>query len=337
MLARNVLLLLLFFINAGLNAQQGDTVTTLAGIEVTTSVDKAECYVGDMVTYRVVITHPSTVELIPPPLGANLGAFDVKDYRPDVVTKLKDGRIQSENTFVLSTFTTGDYVVPPVPMAFILPDSSRKILITEPVPIKVLSLILNAGDSADIKGLKAPYEFQRDRFWWYMGGAALLMLIALALWYRWYRKKHPKVAGEPVDTRSPWEIAFEALAMLKGKGHLAKGDFKGYYIELTEIVRLYFGRIYEINTLDMTTVELSDILSHRIMPGNSCAESLALLTHADLVKFAKHIPEQGRGEADFEVAYALVDAIRADEDRKRRMEVELKATRPQAPQEEPVG
>ncbi|MEK7774470.1 MAG: hypothetical protein AAB305_01120 [Candidatus Zixiibacteriota bacterium] len=330
-------ILLAFLGGVGLHAQTIDTVKSLAGIEVTTSVDKAECYVGDLVTYKVVITHPSTVELIPPPLGANLGAFDVKDYRPDVVTKLKDGRIQSENTFVLSTFTTGDYVVPPVPMAFVLPDSSRKVLITEPVPIKVLSLILNAGDSADIKGLKAPFEFKRDRFWWYVGGAGLLLLVALALWYRWYRKKHPKLAGEPVDTRLPWEIAFEALALLKGKGHLASGDFKGYYIELTEIIRLYFGRIYDINTLDMTTDELSDILGHRVMPGNSFVETVAFLRHADLVKFAKLTPENGRGDADFDLAYSLIDSIRADEDRKRRIEVELKSTRSTKPQEEAVG
>jgi hypothetical protein len=337
MMIRLLFAMLVLFVSSGLHAQTADTVTSLEGIEVTTSVDRAECYVGDLVTYKVVIIHPSTVELIPPPLGANLGMFDVKDYRPDVVTKLKDGRIQSENTFVLSTFTTGDYVVPPVPMAFVLPDSSRKILITEPVPIKVQSLILNVGDSADIKGLKAPYEFKRDRFWWYVGGSGLLLLIGLALWYRWYRKKHPKLAGELVDTRSPWEIAFESLAMLKGKGNIARGDFKGYYVELTEIVRQYFGRIYGVNTLDMTTDELSDILAHRVMPGNSCVESVAFLRHADLIKFAKHIPENGRGEADFDLAYSLVDAIRADEDRKRRMEVELKGPRTSAPQEEAVG
>src|SRR3990170_2146812 len=118
-------------------------------------------YIGDLVNYTITVTYDSTIELLPPPLGANLGAFDVKDYQTDISTKLPDGRLKSESHFVLSTFTTGDYIIPPVPMAFELPDGSRKILLSESVPIKVNSLLLNADDSADIHPLKAPYEFQR--------------------------------------------------------------------------------------------------------------------------------------------------------------------------------
>ena len=53
-------------------------------IEIKTSVDLAEAYIGDLITYTMTITYDSTIELVPPPLGANLGAFDVKDYQADV-------------------------------------------------------------------------------------------------------------------------------------------------------------------------------------------------------------------------------------------------------------
>ena len=95
------------------DAAVADTVGSLPGIEIETSVDHAEAHIGDLITYQVAIRYDSTAySLIPPPLGANLGAFDVKDYQPDVVSELDDDRVESRTTFVLSTFTTGDYTDP---------------------------------------------------------------------------------------------------------------------------------------------------------------------------------------------------------------------------------
>ncbi|HWR81907.1 MAG TPA: hypothetical protein VN285_01245, partial [Candidatus Deferrimicrobium sp.] len=142
--------------------QEADTVASLAGIEIQTSVDRAEIYVGDLITYELTILHDPSIELVPPPLGANLGAFDVKDYESDVRSKAPDGRTMNVSKFILSTFTTGAYVIPPLPVLFVLPDSSRKVVLSEAVPITVKSLLAEGADSADVRPLKAPYEFKRD-------------------------------------------------------------------------------------------------------------------------------------------------------------------------------
>ena len=153
---------------------QADTVGSLPGIEIETSVDHAEAYIGDLITYQVAIRYDSSAySLIPPPLGANLGAFDVKDYEPDVVKRLDGDRVESRTIFVLSTFTTGEYTIPPLPVIFELPDSTRKVLLAEPVPITIKSLLADAGDSVDIKPLKEQYAFR----------AGLLIILPLG-WYR---------------------------------------------------------------------------------------------------------------------------------------------------------
>ncbi len=104
---------------------------SISGVEIQTSISKAEIYIGDLVEYNLTIIYDSTIELTPPPLGANLGAFDVKDYQPDIETKLEDGRIKSENKFTLSTFTTGDYVIPVIPLHFTLADGTQKIMFSD--------------------------------------------------------------------------------------------------------------------------------------------------------------------------------------------------------------
>ncbi len=287
-----------------------DTVKTLSGIEIQTSVDRTEILIGDLIQYSLVIIHDSTVQLIPPPLGANLGAFDVKDYKPDRVTHLEDGRIRNENIFVLSTFTTGDYVIPPVPVAFKLSDGSRKVILSEAVPIKVKSLLAEAGDSVDIRPLKAQYEPEPDLTPYYLWGGLLLLVILLLVVFFWYRHKRKGLGSEKVDLRPPWEIAFEKMAFLKQKDYLDTGEFRLYYLELTSIVRWYLGRMYKLNIPDMTTEELLAEIDKGMLPDDVYDELSQFLKHADLVKFAKMMPEQSRPERDYGFVHKVIDFVR---------------------------
>jgi hypothetical protein len=292
-------------------ADRADTVKSLPGIEIKTSVDKAEVYVGDMIKYEIAIVHDASIRLVPPPLGANLGAFDVKDYQADIQSKLKDGRTQSLTTFSLSTFTTGDYIIPGVPIIFLMPDSTRKVMFADEVPIKVKSLLENAGDSVDIKPLKAPHEFKRDYTPYFVIAGIFVLLILAALWLLKWRKKGQ--AQEQIDTRPAWEIGFEKLALLREKRLLEQDKTKLYYIELTEVVRWFLGRVYGITVLDMTTDEFLAQFRELELPAELFDRTASFLRYGDLVKFAKFIPDRSRADADFDVAHAIIELVRADQ------------------------
>lgn len=312
------------FVSAGVSLADSniDTVKSISGIEIKSSVDMAEAYIGDLITYQITIICDSTVELVPPPIGANLGAFDVKDYQADVETKLKDGRTQSQTTFVLSTFTTGDYVIPPLPIMFLMPDSTRTVMLAEGIPIKIKSLLTNANDSTDIRPLKGPYEFKRSYLAYYIWGAIVLIVLALAL-YLWMRWRRRKVEEEPVDLRPAWEIAFEKLAMLREKKLVEAGEHKEYYLELTEIIRGYLGRMYDLTALDMTTTEFLVLLSELTLPDGIYDSTSRFLHHADLVKFAKYVPDTMRSQQEYEVAHNIVEAVRVDYMQKQQAQIHL--------------
>ncbi|MEW6413359.1 MAG: hypothetical protein AB1483_12955 [Candidatus Zixiibacteriota bacterium] len=327
--------LIVLVLSAMVSAQQADqqpadTVGSMAGVSITTSVDRAEVYIGDLITYKVTIQYDSTLELVPPPLGANLGAFDVKDYQSDILTRLDDGRFQSENIFVLSTFTTGDYVIPPIPAVFNLPDGSRKVLLSDVVPIKVLSLLGDANDSTDIKPLKAQYEFKRDLIKYYIyGGLGLLVLLVAGLLI-WLKLRKKKVAAESVDLRPAWEIAFEKLAMLKQKNLSAEGRFKQFYIELTEIIRSYYEKMYGINVMDMTTGEFLTAFRGLELPSGHFERTEKFFAHADLVKFAKYVPELQRTEKDFEEVHQAIETVRVEYERRLTAQVSINGKARQA-------
>ena len=322
-----------------------DTVGNLSGVEIVTAIDRTESYVGDMINYSVTIIYDTSYQLTPPPLGANLGAFEVKDYKPDVETELDGGRIQSRTEFVLSTYTTGDYIIPPMPVLFTLPDSSRKIMVSEALPITILSLLGDESDSLSLKGPgamgslkanKAPFEFKRDYTWHYIyGSLALLVLLGLA--YYWYWRKHRRVDSVEIDLREPWEIAFEKMAHLKEKRYLEDGSFKMYYIDLTELIREFLGRVYVQDTLEMTTGELAVTFRDLVKPENLFDQMLEFMHHADLVKFAKYDPETERAESDYLFIHELISDIRNESIRKAEAERLAQATKQASKTRVPEG
>lgn len=312
---RTILVITSILIAAAFSAQAqeqkiADTVRSAPEISIETQVDRAEIYIGDLINYRLTIIHDSDILLTPPPIGANLGAFDVKDYSVEDEVRLDDGRLKSESRFLLTTFTTGDYIIPPIPVEYTLPDSTVRILISEPVPIKVKSLLAEAADTADIRDLKAPIGFRSGIPKWYfiLGGAIVLIGGGILIW--WWRRRRLMAPAEPVDLRKPWEIAFEALAVLKEKDYPVSGELKQFYVELTEIVRAYLQRIFGLPVLDMTTYEFLTAILQKDIGGELYNILKGFLEFADLVKFAKLIPDLKKVEADFEQAVDIVERIR---------------------------
>jgi hypothetical protein len=281
-------------------------------IEVTASVDKQTAYIGDIIDYSITIEYDSTISLAPPAVGANLGAFEIKDYDIGEEKVLENNRRQLILRFAIRTFTTGDYVIPPLPVQYTLPDSTEKTIASEPVKITIKSLLAEgeAVDSLKPKPLKAQASLSsgNSRGWILAVCAFVLIAGGVVGYFLWRRKK--QIAQEPVDLRTPWEIAYTELSLLKEKNLPEQGELKLFYIELTDILRRYLGRKFEFNAIDLTTDEIRDYFVEHGYPGELTETMADFLAHADLVKFAKFIPGDDRPDQDWQQAYELVTATR---------------------------
>jgi len=294
-----------------------DTVQSAEGIRVETAIDRAEIYIGDLINYRLTIYHDSDIVLTPPPIGANLGAFDVKDYQADDTRRTNDGKYKIESRFALTTFTTGDYIIPPIPVEYMTPDSVRHIIVSEAIAIKVKSLLgEEAGDSLDIRDLKPQYVFASSNRWLYYTIAGILLAALVVGYLIWRRKRRMMETGEPVDLRDPWEIAFEKLAYLKETDYLEKKKYKQYYVDLSDIFREYIGRMYHFPALDMTTFELLSKLEEMELEPSLYGRIGKLLNFSDLVKFAKFEPDASRPMFDFDEVHEIVEYVRQIEQTK---------------------
>lgn len=283
-------------------------------ISVESHVDRATITIGDRILYTLIVNTDSTVKLEPLALGSNLGAFEVKDYKIHDPEKTKDGKIINKSEYVITTFTTGEYVIPPIPINYTDPKGEKKQIQSEPLFILVKSVGATESDKEDIRRLKPPMEI-KGGYWAYLLILPVLALLAAGGFF-YYRQKTKAVAlpGIPEELKKPaWEVALLELENLKGSDYLEKGEIKKYYIILSDIIRKYLERRYGITALDRTTQEVRTELKGA-KPGEEVIDLVdGFLPSCDLVKFAKYIPLKEEIEKDWNQAYTIVSITKVEE------------------------
>jgi len=278
-------------------------------ISVDSKVDKSTIRIGDLVTYSVVLTRSPDVHAQKPELGANLGAFEIRDYEVHD-PKERNGEIVEQVDYIISTFDVGEFEIPPLTFRYTVgDDSTQHELKTQKLKIVVESLKPSeAGDIRDIKNpLNLPRNYRRLILW---GSIALAILVLLGIsFYIWYRKRTGQgLLPQKVEPPRPaHEIALEKLEALKASSLLPEGRVKEFYIELSEIIRHYIEGRYFIIALELTTSELVANLEHANVEQDHVRLIEGFLQRCDLVKFAKYLPSEEETAQDIKTAFRIID------------------------------
>ncbi len=87
-------------------------------------------------------------------------------------------------------------------------------------------------------------------------------------------------------------IALRELDRLKQDKLWQAGKVKTYYARLTDILRAYLANRFNIESIEHTTPEIvADVINLRMLEDEDIEQLESLLDLADLVKFAKKIPD----------------------------------------------
>jgi len=275
-------------------------------IQVAAQVDKSVITIGDRITYTLTITHHKNLSIEKPGPGANLGQFEIKDYRIyDPVEK--DDLVTEKFEYSISVFDTGKFVIPPFPVAFAESDTSRKYQIIKSEPIEIYVKSVLTAEDATLKDIKPPVSIPFDYWYWVWRGIVLLFLIAagLAAIYIIRRLKAGKPLFRKEVIRPAHEIALEALAELKSRWRdmLANGEHKALFTEISDILRKYLENRFFIQAMEETTYEIRHSLQEIELEEEVQQRASGVLDLADQVKFAKYIPD----EAETEHCFSLLE------------------------------
>lgn len=167
----------------------------------------------------------------------------------------------------------------------------------------------------DIKTIQEPPFVWTDYVLYILIPLGILLIIALLiLIIRLVNKKKKKGYFFKPEVKLPAHIiALNELDQLKASKIWQKGQEKTFYIKLTEVIREYIDRRFEIDAPEMTSDEIIEAVKKSTGAISATENLQQILNTADLVKFAKYTPLPDENDLTLMNAYFFVNQTKMEE------------------------
>ena len=145
---------------------------------------------------------------------------------------------------------------------------------------------------------------------------ALLILAALAYALRRVLAHYGRSLRDmfrPAPPQPPHVVAFAALEKLRAERLWQQDKHKQYYSALTDILRTYLVGQFGVGAMEMTSDEIIEAVRGIDVPQKNAMDLTQMLREADLVKFAKAVPDAEENEAAYRAAWDFVEQTRPEE------------------------
>ena len=285
-------------------------LTMILALVVSAAIDSTTLFIGDQTDLHLRATCEMGEQVQLPVLGEQLIAgIEIVDRTIVDTTILNDGRVQYNQYLTLTSFKDSLFYISPLPFV-----SGGDTMWSESLMLNVVQPFeMDSADIAitDIKGIyKAP-------IWWW--GVLRWILLALATvvvgvgGYYLITYMQRRLAKETSDTvpveplRPAEEVALEKLDLIREQKIWQSGQVKEYHTQLTDVVREYIARRFEVSSAEQTSDETLRAMRLMLKEQKDLYEHLRkMLTLADLVKFAKWTTTPDENEMSLRSAYAFV-------------------------------
>ncbi len=258
---------------------------------------------GSWIDVHVEGKTDAAIDSIAPLVKDSIGSFEI-------VTVERKGT-DFQWLIRLSTIDSGKVFLPPVGFGYkVKGDTSTHKAFTNSLLLTITGIPIDPqGEIKDIKPLlSAPWLF--EDFLPYLIASIVLAALAGGYYYYWRKMKQKKdLLGEVKVVIPPHREALSALRVLEEKKLWQQGLVKEYYSEVTEIIRRFFERRWNIIALEMTTDEILVQIKHVPEALMVWKEMGSFFLTADLVKFAKYQPAPAEHEQEMHSAYEIVRSM----------------------------
>jgi hypothetical protein len=273
----------------------------MAQTKITVATDTNFVFIGDVINLDLLVQ--SNDPLIWPDLEESLVPLEIQDFGK-IDTSLNASSTLYKQRIAIQSFDTGRFVLPSLAFTSLKGDT----FFSDSLAIAFLEVPLDTTNAIfDIKQPRqVPFNFaEAQPYIW--GSLALLLLLALILYLVKKFSKKSSIKEEEIIL-IPCEIeAEEALTKLQAKEYISKGLVKIHYVELTEILRRYFDREFEIDSLESTTEETLALLKNTKLAPKFILSINELLEEADLVKFAKSNPDERTSNNYMKFSFTIIE------------------------------
>ena len=285
-------------------------LTTILALVVSAAIDSTTLFIGDQTDLHLRATCEVGEQVTLPLLDEQLiPGIEIVDRTIVDTAVLKDGRVQYNQYLTLTSFEDSLFYIAPLPFV-----SGGDTIWSESLMLNVVQPFeVDSADIAitDIKGIyKAP-------IWWW--GILRWVLLALAvagvgvagyylITYLRGRAGNDEIDTTPVEPLRPAEeVALEKLDIIREQKIWQTGQVKEYYTQLTDVVREYIARRFDVSSTEQTSDDTLRAMRPLLKDNRELYEHLRkMLSLADLVKFAKWTATPDENEISLRNAYTFV-------------------------------
>lgn len=283
-------------------------INLLLAIIVSASIDSTTLFLGDQTQLRLQAVTAREQRVQMPVYGEYLipGIEIVRRTQVDS-TLLPDGRLQLSQQLTITSFQDSLFAISPIPFY-----ADGDTAYSQPLMLNVVQPFEMDSTPAitDIKPIqKAPVWT-----WGILRWVVLLLVLALLGTGIYFLVRHirdgrsllqPYVHKEP--ERPAEEVALEKLDAIREEKIWQAGREKDYHTQLTDVVREYIGRRFDVHSTEKTSNEtlreMKTVLKDRKELYTGLSQMLQL---ADLIKFAKWKATPEENEKSLLAAYQFV-------------------------------
>ena len=301
-----LILLIVVLFSVKVTAQQAQPVENAV-----VKADTLRRQIGQQVVLTINVRIPDSKKVYWPSIPDSLGRIEIISRSPiDTMQGVgKNWKMYSQK-LTITSFDTGFISFPK--LAFkTSTGKDTTVLLSDSVLLKYSSIPVDTTKAIkDIKGLMgAPLTAGEVAPW--ILGILILGAIGVIIYTVYLRKKSkkPLILFKPKPELPAHILALEALNRLKDEALWKKDRFKEYYTGLTDILRSYLEKRFGVMAQEMTSDEILEALKSHTNEG-LMSKLRNLFFTADMVKFAKGIPEANENEVNLDIAYDFVETTK---------------------------
>jgi hypothetical protein len=305
MLKRSLVLLVLAFTLLPVHAQQ---------VSVKATIDSTTMLIGQQSLMHLQISGPASLKYTFPVFTGDtlVKGVEILSRGPLDTVSIINGQIELKTDYLVTSFDSGLYYIPPVKIL-----AGTDTVESNYMGLKIMTYDVDTAKVKifDIKGVEKPPFVWSDYLVEILVFLLVYCLILLVIWII-LRKKYRVERGEEVSNiplLPPHVVAIMELDRMRSEKIWKVGKKKEYYIELSDVLRKYIERRFQINALEMTTEEILELFKKDKNAQSVYQNLRQILQLADLVKFAKIEPLESENELSIMNSYLFVNQTKMEE------------------------
>ncbi len=305
---KTLLLFMFFAIPALANAE-----TTM-----TAALSSMTARIGDIINLSISIKYPANsaskphLEVAPLSLRNEANTTWTLIDSPTVSSKVIDGNNVEDHIYHIAAYKLGTLDMPRVVLEYY--DIDNK---TTQSSIDLPPVTINASPNMTVNTEFLSFKPPVDLGWpkWFITTLVFIIIILVILLFLiltlFFKRKVLPIMTTPLSMDA-W--ALKELGSLEKSDLVQTKQFKLFFSKISDILRLYVAKSFNIPALDMTTGEILDQLNEQNMISNDAFQTLKeVLDEADLVKFAKFIPNESKCSLSIEKSKQFIQLTTLNE------------------------